>query len=345
MRTRMTRWITVDDSLAARRLRSRLGGALFVIAGMLAFVAVVAQPGWRGTDHATVFVLAGAVLVGGAVQALSASRISAVAGYPILTVAIAGTAYTQVVADPATTGGQAVGLMYVWIVMSAALYCTIAATAVQVSLAGLAHGVALAVAHTAVWLPQWIMTFGTCLVMAGVVNVLSHELNRRAHTDALTGVASRRALMLRLPQDIRAAERRRIPLSVLLLDLDHFKQLNDTRGHAAGDDALRACVAAWRGELRPGDTLARLGGDEFFAVLPGCDVDAARVIAERLVRSVRGAVGAVGRESGAVAPLSCSVGMTTFRPGDSADALLHRTDRAMYEVKAAGGDGVILAAA
>lgn len=299
-----------------------------MLAGLLTMVVVSTEPTWGMTNKPGALALAGVALVGGAIQFAAAGRISVVAGYPLLTVGTIGVALAQVVVDPATTAGQALGLLYLWIALSAALYCTTAATAVQLVIIGAAHGVALAVAHTAVWLPQWVMTFGTAVVLAGLVNILARELNARAHTDQLTGAFTRRALLLRLTQEIRIAERRGIPLSAVLLDLDRFKELNASRGHAAGDKALRTCVEAWRAAMRPTDLLARLGGDEFLVVMPGCTAEQAQQVTERLLT----AVPAVSSE------LACSAGVTEWRPGDSTDVLLHRADQAMYAAKALGGN-------
>lgn len=332
MRVSVTRWITADDSLAARKLRSRVGGLLFVIGSVLILVAANAQPEWAQTDHIAIYVSAAVFGLGGLALVGVASAVSAITGYLILIVAVAGTAFAQFLADPATSAGQAIALPDLWVVVIAAMYCTVAATALLVLLVGAVNGVVLAAAHTTVWLPQWSMMFGTCVVVAAAIARLSRELHQRAYTDVLTGVANRRSLMLRLEQEIENAARRGTPLAVLLIDLDKFKEVNDARGHAAGDAALVNSVRAWQAELRADDLLARLGGDEFLAVLPGCDGIAARPIAERMVAAI----------SSLEIPLSCSIGMTEFRAGDTADTMLHRTDRAMYASKESGGNNVIL---
>ncbi|MEO7126321.1 MAG: GGDEF domain-containing protein [Nakamurella sp.] len=327
----VTRWITVDDSPSASRLRGRVSGVLFVVGTILVLIAMRGQPEWAQMNRTAVYVSSAIFVLAGLIQTAIGARVPAIVGYPILSFAIVGTAYAQVMTDPATTSGQAVAMPYLWIVVVAAMYCTVAATALQVLLVGAAYGAALAVTHTEVWLPQWIMVFGTCIVVAAVVGGLSHELRQRAYTDVLTGVANRRSLMLRLGQEIDNATRRGTQLAVLLIDLDKFKELNDAHGHAAGDAALVDCARAWQAELRSDDFLARLGGDEFFAVLPRCDNTASRKIAERMLAAL----------SGLAIPLACSIGMTEFRTGDTADTLLHRTDQAMYVGKGAGGNSVI----
>jgi diguanylate cyclase (GGDEF)-like protein len=128
-------------------------------------------------------------------------------------------------------------------------------------------------------------------------------------------------------------------VSVLALDLDHFKAVNDTHGHAVGDEALRAFARRIRGPLRQSDHLARLGGEEFIVLLPGAPVSNALEIAERLRASV------------AEAPLvdvprvavTVSIGVAAFRPGDRGTDLLARADTAAYAAKRSGRDRVVLA--
>jgi diguanylate cyclase (GGDEF)-like protein len=114
---------------------------------------------------------------------------------------------------------------------------------------------------------------------------------------------------------------------VLVIDVDKLKPLNDTSGHATGDQALRAVAAAVTGQLRGGDLLARIGGDEFCAVLEGTDTEDAVDVAERIVRVVR------GLDLG----ITVSVGIATG-PTASIQDTMHRADRAMYVAKGAGGD-------
>jgi diguanylate cyclase (GGDEF)-like protein len=120
-------------------------------------------------------------------------------------------------------------------------------------------------------------------------------------------------------------------LCVAMVDLDHFKRFNDDNGHAAGDRLLRACAVAWKGHLRPGDTLARVGGEEFAVLLPSCTLaDAARVL-ERLRDAT---------PSGATA----SIGVAEQQAGESAADLLARADSALYDAKESGRDRLQAAA-
>jgi diguanylate cyclase (GGDEF)-like protein len=169
------------------------------------------------------------------------------------------------------------------------------------------------------------------------------DLRRLASVDALTGVLARSGLNdqgLRLMAESRRHGR---PLSVLLMDMDHFKSVNDSLGHQAGDNLLRHLAERARLVLRGEDALARLGGDEFVALLPGTDAAGARVVAERL----REALGQVHmRFHGEEVPAPLSIGVAQLRPDDeSLEALLKRADQAMYRAKRAGGDRVELAPA
>ena len=154
---------------------------------------------------------------------------------------------------------------------------------------------------------------------------LLHRVQALAHQDALTGVLNRRALELRLEEAQRHCLATHEPCALLLLDLDWFKQLNDTRGHQAGDDALRTVGALLRDCLRPTDAVARFGGDEFVVLLPGCRRDTAAPIASR--------IGQQARARG----LSLSMGVASW-PEDcpQPSTLLATADSLLYAAKRAG---------
>jgi diguanylate cyclase (GGDEF)-like protein len=130
-----------------------------------------------------------------------------------------------------------------------------------------------------------------------------------------------------------------VPVSVALLDLDGFKPINDTYGHAAGDELLIATARKLQEELRTSDFVFRLGGDEFLVVLPDTDLTAARIVAGKLVDSMR-RLTLAGR-AGRPVPLRGSIGLASSEatPWGSAADLLAAADRALYAAKQAGGDG------
>ncbi len=161
----------------------------------------------------------------------------------------------------------------------------------------------------------------TCGTLWGVTARLVGAVRRQAATDPLTGLANRASFADALDHALATVQRTREPLSLVALDLDAFKQINDTRGHAAGDTTLIAATQAWAGQLRARDTLARTGGDEFIAVLPGADPDQAAQVADRL-------------KDATPAIVSCSVGVATWSSDQTAEQLAIAADRDLYGDKA-----------
>jgi two-component system cell cycle response regulator len=161
------------------------------------------------------------------------------------------------------------------------------------------------------------------------------ELRELIHTDSLTGLYNRRYLLRQLVAQINVARRHGLALSLLLIDLDHFKAINDTKGHAAGDEALRTVAAAIEQRLRDTDVAGRWGGDEFMALLPGTDADAALALAREL--------GDIVRAMPEHPELTLSIGCATWAD-DGPTGLVARADQALYAVKRDGRDGTALAA-
>jgi diguanylate cyclase (GGDEF)-like protein len=149
------------------------------------------------------------------------------------------------------------------------------------------------------------------------------ELTDMASTDPLTGLPNRRAWDAHINKALAAGRQ----FIVAMLDLDHFKEFNDTYGHPTGDRLLKETAAIWRQQLRSGDLVARLGGEEFGLLLIDCDAARANDVIERL----RGLV---------YYEQTCSVGFAHRRAGESADAVMARADAALYEAKASGRDRV-----
>lgn len=165
-------------------------------------------------------------------------------------------------------------------------------------------------------------------------------LRRLAATDVLTGVANRRAFTEALELELETATEQRRPVSLVMLDVDHFKRINDTWGHAAGDDVLKTVCERLEEALRPDDLLGRLGGEEFAVLLPGCGEGEARRVAERL----RGQIAnpPIRTRDGTEIEVTASFGGVTVDryPAPSADGILGRSDRALYDSKESGRDRV-----
>jgi diguanylate cyclase len=158
------------------------------------------------------------------------------------------------------------------------------------------------------------------------------RLSDEVATDPLTQVANRRGLMAAFEAE-RARAGRGAPLAVGLLDIDNFKKLNDSLGHAAGDEALKALAAAVRKQLRPTDRIARFGGEEFVVLLPGIGGDDAQQLLTRLQRALSGSL--FMHENRPVF-VTFSAGVTAYREGEALDAALERADQALYEAKRTG---------
>lgn len=172
---------------------------------------------------------------------------------------------------------------------------------------------------------------------------MQNQFRRLAETDALTGAANRRAFMQYLDIQTRNAGRDAIPLSVIMVDLDHFKRVNDTHGHGAGDRVLVETVRAIQGCLRDGDMLGRLGGEEFSVVLPGAGLHSAALAGERIRAAVEAMT--IATETGHPVPVTASLGVASLANSDlivSPDALLQAADAALYHAKETGRNRVAL---
>lgn len=187
---------------------------------------------------------------------------------------------------------------------------------------------------------------------ASMIITLMHEvessrraLRELAVRDGLTNLYNRRFFMARLEAEVARAQREGTPLSVCMIDVDHFKRINDQRGHATGDDVLERLAGVLMAGLRPYDVSARYGGEEFAAVLPGATLQEAEQAAQRL----REAIAAVRIPAFGDAPMphvTASLGVSELaRRADSAAALLMRADHAMYQAKTGGRNRCVSARA
>lgn len=197
--------------------------------------------------------------------------------------------------------------------------------------------------------PVWALVNARTLVVADQPSVMvsltdlteqkrvEAKLRELATVDPLTGAFNRRHFFEVAEAEVARSARYRRPLSVAMLDLDHFKAVNDCFGHHVGDEALQLVVGAARGQLRRQDILGRYGGEEFAFVFPETPLDGATEVLER----TRGAVESLALTSaGERVPLSVSIGVVAWREGERLDETLRRADDALYEAKGAGRNRV-----
>lgn len=180
--------------------------------------------------------------------------------------------------------------------------------------------------------------------LADRVRELEGELRRlsdEVSTDVLTQVANRRGLAQAFDAECARVQRDGAgQLAIGLLDIDNFKRLNDSLGHAAGDTALKALAATVRERLRPVDTVARFGGEEFVVLLPGTPVEEGQQALTRLQRSLSASL---FMHDGQEIFVTFSAGVTQWRPGEAIDAALERADEALYEAKRTGKNRTCIA--
>jgi diguanylate cyclase len=197
-------------------------------------------------------------------------------------------------------------------------------------------------ARQAPW--KWALIHGGFVLAASVAYLVNWRLSERqaveisrlvsrleslARTDPLTGVPNRRVWEEELPREMDRARRMGTSLCVAMIDLDNFKAFNDRHGHQAGDLVLKEAASAWRAEVRSTDLLARYGGEEFVLLLPGCALDHAIRIVERLQE---------------VTPLvTCSIGLACWDFQETPPELVERADQALYSAKTGGRDRYVTA--
>ncbi len=235
----------------------------------------------------------------------------------------------------ATSGSRTVAVsfsfFFIWVVTYSLLFFTPFCASVHIGVAAVSYVVCLASLQATGGSP-FSAVEPICLV--AVITTMSLVLTRlarareRSEIDPLTLVVNRRGLDRLLESEVRVASQGRLALVVAMIDVDHFKDINDSRGHAAGDRLLQDLAGGWQSVLRSGDVLGRIGGDEFVVVLPQCSWHDAAPILERL------------RDAAAQEGVTCSLGAAPWQAGDSVSLLLGRADSALYQAKRLGRDRV-----
>jgi diguanylate cyclase (GGDEF)-like protein len=322
--------------------RRRVGGAMLVAAGLLG-VAVIALPDSRSTWPlvlcSLVAIAVGATLV---TRPLMVPRWASQALIGGVTVLIA------LAASSSHAGGRAgdVEVFYVLIAVYAFYFFPVRQALGQVAFAGVAYAWVLWGTTTAsTGAARWATTVTGMLVAGAMVRAMNREvdhlvgeLDATAARDPLTGVLNRRGLGERLGIELTRSRRTSEPLTMIAVDLDGLKEINDEYGHAAGDEALALAAGVMRSVLRDVDVLARFGGDEFLVLLPNCDLANGGRIAETLRAAVARAA------EGGSWPVTISLGVACAPPlALDEDALTGAADGALYDAKDRGRDCVATA--
>jgi diguanylate cyclase (GGDEF)-like protein len=200
---------------------------------------------------------------------------------------------------------------------------------------------ALGVGVAVVWLSnEWTIAFAVAPLVLIYRALHVPQLEIEARVDAKTGLLNAREFEAALVHELERANRSTSPLSLVMLDLDHFRNFNNTYGHLAGDAVLRALAQTIRNELRHGDIAARFGGEEFAVVIPGADHGAALLVAERIRAAVEG-MAIEDDTADETMHATISIGVATFPwHGRTPKELTHEADQALYRAKAGGRNRV-----
>jgi diguanylate cyclase (GGDEF)-like protein len=248
---------------------------------------------------------------------------------------------TFVVIGSTPSAGPAVVFLYFWVVLAGVYFSGLRTGAVHLAGVAVGFGLAVIVADIPQGLMLWLMGMSALTVTGVLLHLLRQRadtlilrLDQAANTDPLTGLSNRRGFDALFDEEVYRATRTARPLTLMLVDLDRLKTINDDFGHAAGDVALKLVADVLRTGRRT-DRCARLGGDEFAVLLPDTGTAGAAGVAERLV-------GAVREVAEFAFPVTLSLGIACT-PGDGTtpEELHHAADTALYAAKRRGGDQVV----
>lgn len=325
------------DGYEGRAVAARAAGLMMLAGAALAVVSVLLPPRAGGSDAAVLTLGAIAAVFGGGLLALRRTPSERALGVAVAT----GTALITLATHEGggtETGTQDNEMLYLWICLLAFNFLTLRHALAQLSLVAAAYALLLSGTPLGEGLTRWLVSIST-LLLAGLLVArlrssrerLVGELSKRARNDGLTGLLNRTALEERAVLELARVRRDDTALSLIVLDIDKFKQLNDTRGHPVGDEVLRSIARGLERETRAVDAIARLGGDEFAILLPGATGREALTVAHRLR----------GHHRASGSGVTLSIGVAEGPPADQLfETLWEEADSHMYEAKRDGGDAV-----
>ena len=327
--------ISLDTGLIARTF-----GTLYWAGGILGLTMLVAGRGTEGSDFALAMLIAAALLLG-AVCFVVYDQLPSWFFQAMLAL---GTLMIGAATAAASDGAEGIyGLFFVWIVLVSFLFFSRRSAALQAVFAAVVYGTVL-IADDAPYAASLLIvacaTIGTTGAIVGLlvarVERIASGFAAQAHTDPVTAIGNRRDFDERFKMEIERAERHGRPLSLVVCDLDRFKEVNDKLGHEEGDEALRRVAAAIVGAVRSIDAVTRLGGEEFGVILPDTNRERASQVAER----IRTAIGA--EFASYPVPLTGSCGVAcTDDAGVNLHDLFRAADGALYVAKREGRDRTV----
>ncbi len=320
------RELSDQDAFGARqiRLQARIMGSMWLTGGLIGFLTLVLPTPLGVNRPAAAGLTVIAVLLGGIV--IVWGRQLPCSWYQVLLAT--GTVTTSIGVYLSRGDAMSVGVaaMYVWVGIYSAYFFSRRATAIHLMIVGVCFSLVASLAWGGSHVSLILIVVSTVLLGTLVVARLKAELRSMALTDTLTGLPNRQALERILSREVARISRFGGSLCVGVIDLDDFKEVNDTKGHLAGDIVLRRTAARWYAALRRIDILARYGGDEFVVVLPSCNQRNAVEIFARLKSE---------------STIGWSVGVAEWVEGESYLELLHRADQALLEAKDRGRSCII----
>ena len=344
------RWRTATgegvDSPARRAPLAPTAALLFGAASLICVTGVVV-PGDAEHDDAVLLAGAAAAALVCVFLLIANERVPVWTYHPI---GVLGTAVSTAAAYGWGTESAYGPLLYVWVTMFAFYVFSRGAALFHLALMAAAYALALVLEDPAEnpldsWIATVVTLLGTGLFVSFVrhrLGIMFNRLREAAHRDPLTDLLNRRGFQGVFDTELERARRSNQPLSLIVGDLDRFKRVNDSHGHAAGDAVLERVADAIRGAKRGFDSAARVGGEEFAVLAPGSDEHGAYMLAERIRAAVRQAVGGRKEEQG----LTISFGISTFPlHGESADGLLRTADQALYAAKQLGRNRSVISSA